>query len=99
MRKLLLATLLIWTLSAQAALKPLLVMHLYDNLRIVLSQETECEGKKGVYKASAQRLDKKYIPGCWYVMKEYPNMIHIDWHNGDYSELPLDKFEAFDVNQ
>jgi hypothetical protein len=59
----------------------------------VLSQETECEGKKGQFKASAQRLDRLYIPGCWYVMKEYPNMVHIDWHNGDWSELPLEKFE------
>ena len=98
MRKLLLSFLIFWSFTAHA-LEPLLVMHLYSNLRIVLSQETECEGQKGQFKASAQRLDRLYIPGCWYVMKEHPNMVHIDWHNGDWSELPLDKFEEFDVNQ
>jgi len=97
MRKLLVITLFLWSTMA-SALEPLLVMHLYSNLRIVLSQETECEGKKGQFKASAQRLDRLYIPGCWYVMKEYPNMVHIDWHNGDWSELPLEKFERVELD-
>ena len=98
MRKLLIVTLLLWTGLAQA-LEPLLVMHLYSNLRIVLSQETECEGKPGQFKASAQRLDKLFIPGCWYVMKEHPHMVHIDWNNGDWSELPLEKFEEVKVDK
>ena len=97
MRKLLLSFLIFWSFTAHA-LEPLLVMHLYSNLRIVLSQETECEGTKGQFKASAQRLDRLYIPGCWYVMKEHPNMVHIDWHNGDWSELPLEKFERVELN-
>jgi hypothetical protein len=26
-------------------------------------------------------------------MEEHPHMIHIDWNNGDWSELPYEKFE------
>lgn len=97
MKKITLLILLFWTLTVNA-LEPLLVMHIYDGLRVVLSQETECENKpKGYMKASAQRIDGLYIPGCWYFMKEYPNMIHIDWHNGDFSELPYDKFEQVEL--
>jgi len=66
-------------------------MYLYDNLRIVIS-DIPCKFEKG-NRASAQRLDKMFIPGCWYKMKEYPELIHIDWHNGDWSELPYEKFE------
>jgi len=97
MKKILLI-LALWSSTAMA-LEPLLVMHLWDNLRIVLSQETECEGKRYQFKASAQRMDGMYIPGCWYVMKEHPEMIHIDWHNGDYSELPLAKFEEVQLDK
>lgn len=68
-------------------------MHLYSNLRIVIV-DIECNlpGLRGD-RASAQRLDRLFIPGCWYFMEEHPEMIHIDWHNGDYSELPYAKFE------
>jgi len=88
----------LWSSTAMA-LDPLLVMHLWDNLRIVLSQETECVGKRYQFKASAQRMDGMYIPGCWYIMKEHPDMVHIDWHNGDYSELPLAKFEEIHLDK
>ena len=88
----------LWSSTAMA-LEPLLVMHLWDNLRIVLSQETECEGKRHQFKASAQRMDGMYIPGCWYIMKEHKDMIHIDWHNGDYSELPLAKFKEVHLDK
>jgi hypothetical protein len=72
------------------------VMHLYSNLRIVIV-DLECnipnlQGQR----ASAQRLDRLFIPGCWYHMKDYPEMIHIDWSNGDWSELPYEKFENVD---
>jgi len=97
MRKLLVITLFLWTTMAHA-LEPLLVMHLWQNLRVVLSQETQCDSKPGQFKASAQRMDGMYIPGCWYVMKEHPDMVHIDWHNGDYSELPLAKFEEVELD-
>lgn len=69
------------------------VMHLYSNLRIVIV-DIPCNlpGLKGE-RASAQRLDRLFIPGCYYFMEEHPDMIHIDWNNGDYSELPYAKFE------
>jgi len=31
-------------------------------------------------------------------MKEHPDMVHIDWHNGDWSELPLAKFEEVELD-
>ena len=69
------------------------VMHLYSNLRIVIV-DLECNlPNLHGQRASAQRLDRLFIPGCWYQMKDYPEMIHIDWSNGDWSELPYDKFE------
>ena len=69
------------------------VMHLYSNLRIVIVDiECNLDGLHGE-RASAQRLDRLFIPGCWYRMEEHPNMIHIDWRNGDWSELPYEKFE------
>jgi len=68
-------------------------MHLYSNLRIVIV-DLPCNlpNLKGE-RASAQRLDRLFIPGCWYHMEQFPEMIHIDWNNGDWSELPYAKFE------
>lgn len=72
------------------------VMHLYSNLRIVIVDiPCNISGLQGE-RASAQRLDRLFIPGCWYRMEKYPDMIHIDWSNGDWSELPYDKFEKVD---
>lgn len=91
MRKLLLFLMLFWMTTASAA--EYRVMHLYSNLRIVIVDlECNLEGLKG-QRASAQRLDRLFIPGCYYFMEEHPDMIHIDWHNGDWSELPYEKFE------
>ena len=91
MRKFLLVTLLLWTTMASAV--EYRVMHLYSNLRIVIVDlDCNIEGLKG-QRASAQRLDRLFIPGCYYFMEEHPHMIHIDWHNGDWSELPYEKFE------
>jgi len=72
------------------------VLHLYSNLRIVIV-DIPCNipNLKGE-RASAQRLDRLFIPGCWYRMEEFPEMIHIDWNNGDWSKLPYDKFEKVD---
>jgi hypothetical protein len=97
MRKLLLILLLFWTTVANAV--EYRVMHLYSNLRIVIVDiECNIEGLHGE-RASAQRLDRLFIPGCWYKMEEHPGMIHIDWHNGDWSELPYQKFEKVDTQQ
>lgn len=97
MSKLLLITLLFWTTIASAV--EYRVMHLYSNLRLVIVDiECNLEGLKG-QRASAQRLDRLFIPGCYYFMEEHPDMIHIDWLNGDWSELPYEKFEKVDPAQ
>lgn len=72
------------------------VLHLYSNLRIVIVDIPCNLPNLHGERASAQRLDRLFIPGCWYRMEEHPEMIHIDWHNGDYSELPYSKFEKVD---
>jgi hypothetical protein len=97
MRKFLLTLLLFWATIASA--EEYRVMHLYSNLRIVIV-DLECNipDLKG-QRASAQRLDKLFIPGCWYPMEQFPNMIHIDWNNGDWSELSYDKFEKVNSGQ
>ena len=91
MRKLLIFFMLFWMSTAFAV--EYRVMHLYSNLRIVIV-DLECNipDLKG-QRASAQRLDRLFIPGCWYPMEQFPGMIHIDWNNGDWSELPYEKFE------
>lgn len=77
--------------------KPLLVMYLLDNLRIVLSQITVCENGKG-FKASAQRIDGLYISGCWSEEPGHPELIRINWHNGDFSILPKEDFVETEWN-
>ena len=101
MKKLLLILIMGSSLYVNAAEAPkLLVNYLFENLRIVLATELECNvpDMKG-HRASAQRLDGLYVPGCWYVMKDHPHMIHIDWANGDFSELPAADFQPADLTQ
>lgn len=90
MKKLLFLILLFPVLLQAAEFR---AMHLYSNLRIVIV-DLPCNlpNLKGE-RASAQRLDRLFIPGCWYHMEQFPEMIHIDWNNGDWSELPYAKFE------
>lgn len=85
-----------WTCLASAV--EYRAYYLYTNLRIVIV-DLECNipNLKG-QRASAQRMDRLYIQGCWYKMEKYPGMIHLDWSNGDWSELPYDKFEKIDTN-
>jgi len=45
-------------------------------------------------RASAQRLDGLYIPGCWSQEPDHPELVRINWHNGDFSVLPMEDFEA-----
>ena len=97
MKRLLLILMLFYSMTVQAI--EYRVMHLYSNLRIVIV-DLECNiaDLKG-QRASAQRLDRLFIPGCWYRMEKYPDMIHIDWSNGDWSELPYEKFEKVGETQ
>jgi len=83
---------ILWSQQALAG-NPLLVNQLFENLRIVLSQDATCGNGKG-YRASAQRIDKLYIPGCWTEEPEHPELVRIEWHNGDFSVLPLKDFKA-----
>lgn len=97
MKKTILFLLISWSCLASAV--EYRVMHLYSNLRIVIVDlECNISGLKGE-RASAQRLDRLFIPGCWYRMEKFPDMIHIDWNNGDWSELPYEKFEKVDIQQ
>lgn len=95
MKFLLLVLLGLWSLSVSA--EELRVYYLYSNLRLVIS-DIPCDTGPG-HKASAQRLDRLFIPGCWYAMPEHPGMIRLEWANGDWSELPLEKFEKVDSVQ
>ena len=72
----------------------LLVNHLFENLRVVLSTKLPCDMSPIGKKASAQRLDGLYIPGCWTEEPNHPELVRIDWQNGDFSILPLKDFEA-----
>jgi len=93
MRKLIVLLLLLSSHQVFAEPLPLLVHQFAANLRIVLSQEAECSDKPG-YRASAQRIDGLYIPGCWTEEPDHPELVRIDWHNGDFSILPMEDFEA-----
>lgn len=96
MKRWLLLLLVCWSFTAYAV--EFRAYHLYSNLRLVIV-DLECNipGLKG-QRASAQRLDRLFIPGCYYFMEQYPGMIHIDWSNGDWSELPYEKFEIVKPN-
>ena len=65
MRKLLIALSLVWSVTVSAEQPDLLVNHLFENLRIVLSTQVACDNDTVGKRASAQRLDGLYIPGCW----------------------------------
>lgn len=95
MKKLVFFLMFFWSVNLYAL--DLRVHYLYTNLRIVIS-DIPCDTGPG-HKASAQRLDRLFIPGCWYAMPEHPGMIHLEWANGDWSELPLEKFEKVDSVQ
>lgn len=100
MRRLIFITLMMSCLWVQAGTQaPLLVAHPFENLRIVLATELECNipGLSGK-RASAQRLDGLYVPGCWYEDPTNADLWRIDWHNGDFSALPKDSFEPVELN-
>lgn len=94
MRKLLIALSLVWSVTVSAEQPDLLVNHLFENLRIVLSTQMACDNDTVGKRASAQRLDGLYIPGCWIEEPDHPELVRINWHNGDFSVLPLEDFEA-----
>ena len=90
MHKFLIPLALLWSTSALA--ETFLVNQLFPTLRIVLSTTAPCDMKPEGLKASAQRVDKLYIPGCWTPEPDHPELIRIDWHNGDFSVLPKEDF-------
>ena len=81
MKKLLIAFLV--ASNAQAA-ETYLVNQFTTDVRIVLSTSIKCDSGPGL-KASAQRVDKMFIPGCWVVDEHNNNHIRINWSNGDFS--------------
>jgi len=85
--RILLALLLLTPLSALSA--NYLVWQYTDNVRVVLSEhQGKCKAGK---EAVAQRIDGMFIPGCW-ALEPNPELIRIDWHNGDFSVLVLKDF-------
>ena len=81
MKKLLIAFLVAF--NAHAA-ETYLVHQFTTHVRIVLSTEVKCDTGSGL-KASAQRIDKKYVVGCWNTDPANKDNIRIDWANGDFS--------------
>lgn len=81
MKRLLIAFLI--TSNAYAA-ETYLVHQFTANVRIVLSTNIKCDSGSG-FKASAQRIDQKYVTGCWNLDPANKNNIRIDWVNGDFS--------------
>ena len=55
-----------------------MVFYLFENLRIVLSTDTQCDNGMNGKKASAQRMDGMYIQGCWYLEPGNELLVHID---------------------
>ena len=74
-----------------------MVFYLFENLRIVLSTDTQCDNGMNGKKASAQRMDGMYIQGCWYLEPGNELLVHIDWIKGDFSIIPLKEFEPSDT--
>lgn len=95
MRNLFITLLLFWPTLALS--ETFLVNQLFENVRVVLSTTESCDSGQGL-KASAQRIDKLYIPGCW--NPEPGNeLVRINWHNGDFSVLPADDFVPTEMEQ
>ena len=69
--------------NAQAA-ETYLVHQFTTDIRIVLSTTAKCENGSGL-KASAQRIDKMFVPGCWTIDPTNKDNIRIDWVKGDFS--------------
>lgn len=81
MKKLLIAFLVA---SNAYATDTYLVHQFTTHVRIVLSTDTKCDSGTGL-KASAQRIDKKFVVGCWNTDPANKDNIRIDWSNGDFS--------------
>lgn len=79
MKKLLLAFLIA---SNAYAADSYLVHQFSTHVRIVLSTTEKCDSG---LKASAQRIDNKFVQGCWKVDPANKDNIRIDWSNGDFS--------------
>ena len=78
MRKLLLLALL--AASSAYAAETYLVHQFTTHVRVVLSTKMPCEASEGKgLKASAQRIDGKYVKGCWKVDPENKDNIRVDW--------------------
>jgi hypothetical protein len=68
-----------------------LVYQYNENVRIVLSN-TECPKQYGGKRASAQRIDKHYLKGCWVNDPKIKGNIKIQWIDGDSSTFPATNF-------
>lgn len=86
-------TLLLLPLSVYAAEAPdeYLVYQYNENVRIVLSN-AECPKEYGGKRAAAQRIDKKYLKGCWINDPKIKGNVKIQWIGGDSSTFPVSNF-------
>jgi len=71
---------LVWSTNVLAEEPDLLVNHLFERLRIVISTKVACDNDAVGKRASAQRLDGLYIPGCWIEEPDHPELVRINWH-------------------
>ena len=74
-----------------------MVFYLFENVRVVLATDTQCDNGMNGKKASAQRMDGMYIQGCWYLEPGNELLVHIDWIKGDFSIIPLKEFKPSDT--
>ena len=74
-----------------------MVFYLFENVRVVLETDTQCDNGMNGKKASAQRMDGMYIQGCWYLEPGNELLVHIDWIKGDFSIIPLKEFKPSDT--
>ena len=71
----------------------LLVYYFSFEVRIVLT-DIECPDNQG-WRAVAQRIDKKTIPGCWVQDPTNPANVRLNWNNGDFAVFEMEKFNPF----
>lgn len=82
--------------SQIAVAEPRLVLQWTDNTRIVMSKESCLVPTLKGNRAVVQRIDGKFIRGCWYVDPHNANNYRIDWNNpakpGDFAVIEMEKF-------
>lgn len=75
----------------------LLVYQYNDNTRIVLSRLPCDNGKKGYWRAVAQRIDGKHLHACW-SREPHSKLVRLQWEAGDFTIIDAAKFKLAEVD-